>query len=414
MSGIYDWLIEASREQKRTLIAASLGWMLDSMDVMLYTLVLGQVQREFHLSAAMGGAMMSVTLLSAAFGGIAFGWFADRFGRARALMASVLIFSVFTAACGLTHTAAELMICRILLGLGMGGEWASGAALVAETWPAQHRGKALALVQSSWAVGFALGAAIVALVMPHFGWRAVFFVGIVPALLTLWLRRGLHEPAAWQRERKTHPGRSLQPMQLFRGTLGRSMLICTTMNAATLFAWWGLFTWVPRFLSMSTAEGGRGMSIVKTSAWTIAMQVGTFLGYVIFGYIADRFSRKYTYIGYLLMATLLVPLFAFVRNPNALLIIGPLVGFFGTGYFSGFSVIISELFPTALRGSAMGFAYNTGRIASAAAPYVIGRVSENTGLGSALTITSGAFLLAALIATALRLPARDNSAPLPG
>jgi len=165
---------------------------------------------------------------------------------------------------------------------------------------------------------------------------------------------------------------------------------------------------------MSTAEGGRGMSIVKTSAWTIAMQVGTFLGYVIFGYIADRFSRKYTYIGYLLMATLLVPLFAFVRNPNALLIIGPLVGFFGTGYFSGFSVITSELFPTALRGSAMGFAYNTGRIASAAAPYVIGRVSENTGLGSALTITSGAFLLAALIATALRLPARDHSAPLPG
>jgi len=402
LSGIYDWLFAATREQKRTLIAASLGWMLDSMDVMLYTLVLGQVQREFHLSAAMGGAMMSVTLLSAAFGGIAFGWFADRFGRARALMASVLIFSVFTAACGLAHSAAELMVFRILLGLGMGGEWASGAALVAETWPAENRGKALALVQSSWAVGFALGAAIVALVMPYFGWRAVFFVGIVPALLTLWLRRGLHEPAAWQREHATEVGRSLQPMQLFRGTLGRSMLICTTMNAATLFAWWGLFTWVPRFLSMSTAEGGRGMSIVKTSAWTIAMQVGTFLGYVIFGYIADRYSRKYTYIGYLLMATLLVPLFAFVRNPNALLLIGPLVGFFGTGYFSGFSVITSELFPTALRGSAMGFAYNTGRIASAAAPYVIGRVSENTGLGSALTITSGAFLIAALIATRLR------------
>jgi MFS family permease len=385
--------------------------MLDSMDVMLYTLVLGQVQREFHLSAAMGGAMMSVTLLSAAFGGIAFGWFADRFGRARALMASVLIFSVFTAACGLTHTAAELMVCRILLGLGMGGEWASGAALVAETWPAEHRGKALALVQSSWAVGFALGAAIVALVMPHFGWRAVFLVGIIPALLTLWLRRGLHEPAAWQHEHddQRSPGLSLQPMQLFRGTLGRSMLICTTMNAATLFAWWGLFTWVPRFLSMSTAEGGRGLSIVKTSGWTIAMQAGTFLGYVIFGYIADRFSRKYTYIGYLLMATLLVPLFAFVRQPNALLIIGPLVGFFGTGYFSGFSVITSELFPTALRGSAMGFAYNTGRIASAAAPYVIGRVSEHTGLGSALTITSGAFLLAALIATALRMPTKPTT-----
>jgi MFS family permease len=407
MHGVYGWLTEASREQKRTLLAASLGWMLDSMDVMLYTLVLGQVQKEMHLSAAMGGVMMSATLLAAAFGGIAFGWFADRKGRTRALMYSVLIYSVFTAACGLTHTAAELMICRVLLGLGMGGEWASGAALVAETWPAQHRGKALALVQSSWAVGYALGAAIVALVMPRFGWRAVFFVGIIPALVTLWFRRGLREPETW-REQVVLP-ESKRIGQLFRGKLGRSMLVCTTMNAATLFAWWGLFTWVPRFLSMPIAEGGRGLSIVKTSAWTIDMQVGTFLGYVIFGYLADRFSRKYTYIGYLLMATMLVPVFAFVRSPYALLVVGPLVGFFGTGYFSGFSVISSELFPTAVRGSAMGFAYNTGRIVSAAAPYLIGRVSERTGLGSALSITSGGFLLAALIAMTLRLPARSKS-----
>jgi len=408
LSGIYGWLTEASREQKRTLLAASLGWMLDSMDVMLYTLVLGQVQKEMHLSAAMGGAMMSATLLAAAFGGIAFGWFADRKGRTKALMYSVLIYSVFTAACGLTHTAAELIICRVLLGLGMGGEWASGAALVAETWPAQHRGKALALVQSSWAVGYALGAAIVALVMPRFGWRAVFFVGIVPALATLWFRRGLREPETWQREHVVR-SESKGMGQLFRGRLGRSMLVCTSMNAATLFAWWGLFTWVPRFLSMPIAEGGRGLSIVKTSAWTIDMQVGTFLGYVIFGYVADRFSRKYTYIGYLLMATMLVPLFAFVHSPYALLFIGPLVGFFGSGYFSGFGVITSELFPTAVRGSAMGFAYNTGRIVSAAAPYIIGRVSEKTGLGSALSITSGGFLLAALIATALRLPARRET-----
>jgi MFS family permease len=405
MRGIYGWLAEATSEQRRTLLAASLGWMLDSMDVMLYTLVLGQVQKEMHLSVGMAGAMMSATLLAAAFGGIGFGWFADRKGRARALMYSVLIYSVFTAACGLTHTAAELMVCRVLLGLGMGGEWASGAALVAETWPAEHRGKALGLVQSSWAIGYALGAAIVAVVMPRFGWRAVFFVGIIPALLTLWFRRGLHEPEAWQREHaetKQWGLKSVAP--LFRGGLGRSMLICTTMNAATLFAWWGLFTWVPRFLSMSVGEGGRGLSIVKTSAWTIDMQVGTFLGYVIFGYLADRFSRKYTYIGYLLMATMLVPVFAFVHSPYALLLIGPLVGFFGTGYFSGFSVISSELFPTALRGSAMGFAYNTGRIVSAAAPWIIGRVSERTGLGSALSLTSGGFLLAACIATALPIP----------
>jgi MFS family permease len=404
VNGIYGWLAEASRDQKRTLLAASLGWMLDSMDVMLYALVLGEVQRAMHLSAAMSGAMMSATLIAAALGGMGFGWFADRFGRVRALTFSILVYSCATALCGFAQTAVQLLICRVLLGLGMGGEWASGATLVAETWPAQHRGKALALVQSSWAVGYALGAAVVALVMPRFGWRAVFFAGIVPALITLWLRRSLREPEVWQEQRRSRPHAQSQIGRLFRGALGYSMLICATMNAATLFAWWGLFTWVPRFLSMSTTEGGRGLSIVQTSAWTIVMQVGTFLGYIVFGYLADRFSRKYTYIGYLLIAALLVPLFAFVRNPNALLLIGPLVGFFGTGYFSGFSVIASELFPTVLRGSAMGFVYNVGRILSAAAPYLIGHVSEHAGLSYALCITSGAFLLAALIATGLRLP----------
>jgi MFS family permease len=401
LTGLFGWLAEASDDQKRTLLAASLGWMLDSMDVMLYALVLGQVQREMHLSAALSGAMMSVTLIAAAAGGIGFGWFADRSGRARALTFSVLVYSIATALCGFTHTAAQLMLCRILLGFGMGGEWASGAALVAETWPAHHRGKALALVQSSWAIGYALGALIVALVMPRFGWRAVFFVGIVPALITLWVRRSVREPEVWRRERTSRP----RIGELFRGAFGYSVLVCATMNAATLFAWWGLFTWVPRFLSMPTAEGGRGLSIVQTSTWTIVMQVGTFLGYVVFGYLADRFSRKYTYIGYLLIAALLVPLFAFVRNANALLLIGPLVGFFGTGYFSGFSVIASELFPASLRGSAMGFVYNIGRVLSAAAPYIIGHISEHAGLSYALCITSVAFLLAALIATALRLPA---------
>jgi MFS family permease len=401
LNSVYGWLAEASGEQKRSLLAAFLGYMLDSMDVMLYALVLGQVQREMHLSATMSGAMMSATLVAAALGGVSFGWFADRFGRVRALMSSVLLYSVSTALCGFTQTAAQLMVCRVLLGLGMGGEWACGAALVAETWPAHKRGKALALVQSAWAVGYALGAAVVGLVMPRFGWRAVFFAGILPALVSLWVRRGLREPAVWRQKRTTE----VRFGQLFHGTFGYSMLVCASMNAAALFGWWGLFTWLPRFLSMSTAEGGRGLSIVQTSGWTIVMQTGTFLGYIGFGFLADRFNRKYTYIGFLLIAALLVPTFAFVRNPNALLLIGPLVGFFGTGYFAGFSVIASELFPTALRASAMGFVYNIGRVLSAAAPYLIGRVSEHSGLSWALCMTSAAFVSAALIATALRSPA---------
>lgn len=397
MNELYRWLAESSLTQKRTLLAASLGWMLDSMDVMLYALVLGELQRDMRLSAAVSGAMMSATLVSAAVGGIGFGWFADRFGRVRALTISVLLYSVGTALCGVSQTAAQFFLCRVVLGFGMGGEWASGAALVAETWPAQHRGKALAVVQSSWAVGYALASAVVALVMPRLGWRAVFFVGLTPALITLWLRARLEEPVVWS-ESHTE-ARSIG--SLFRGVLGWRVLVCASMNSATLFAWWGLFTWVPRFLSMPVAQGGRGLSIVATSEWTILMEAGTFVGYVTFGYLADSFSRKYTYISYLVVAAPMVPLFIFVRNPVALLLITPLLGFFGTGYFSGFSVIASELFPAQLRGSAMGFAYNIGRIVSAGAPYLVGAVSQQAELRYALCMTSGAFLLAALIATAL-------------
>jgi MFS family permease len=407
-NGSFAWLTSATREQKRSLLAAFLGYMLDAMDVMLYAFVLGDIQRELHLTSAQSGAMMSATLVAAAVGGIGFGWIADRFGRTRALTWSVLIYSVATAACGLSQTGLELVLCRVVLGLGMGGEWAAGAALVAETWPAAHRGKALAVVQSSWAVGYALGAALVAVLLPRFGWRAVFFAGVIPALVTFWFRHGVSEPEVWRQENKARiavraNSTQEQPWKrLFRGEYGRSMLVCSSMNACALFAWWGLFTWVPNFLSRSVADGGRGLNTGRTSGWTIVMQIGTFLGYLMFGYIADRFNRKYTYIGYLLMAALLVPMFAFVRSPNYLLMIGPLVGFFGTGYFSGFSAISSELFPTSLRGTAMGFSYNVGRVVSAAAPYLIGAAAQQAGLSYALCITSVAFVLAAVIATFLR------------
>ena len=393
-----SFLTTASPPQRRALLAASLGWMLDSMDVMLYAMVLPSVARDLHLSSALSGAMMSATLLAAAVGGLFFGWFADRLGRTRALNLSLLIYSLATAACGLTHTALALGACRILLGLGMGGEWASGAALVAETFPVGARGKALAFVQSFWAIGYALGAALTAVILPRYGWRAVFFAGILPAVLTLWIRRSVHEPDLFQRERQPNPS----PLQLFRGPLARATLVCATMNAATLFAWWGLFTWTPRFLSLPIAQGGHGLSIVNTSTWTIVMQLGTFLGYISFGTIAERFGAKRSYIAYLLIAAAAVPIFASVASPWLLLLIGPIVGFFGTGYFSGFAVIASNLFPTPIRATAMGFVYNIGRIASAAAPYLIGLISERHGLASALLITSAAFLTAAAIATALR------------
>jgi len=180
------------------LLAGSLGWMLDSFDVMLYALVLAAIIDEIGMSAATAGLLGSLTLLASAAGGLLFGVLADRYGRARALVWSVFIYSIFTALCGVARSVAQLAVFRTCLGIGMGGEWASGAALVSETWPDQHRGKALGLMQSAWAVGYGLAAVVTAIVMPRWGWRAVFFVGIAPALVTLWIRRRVPEPDLWR------------------------------------------------------------------------------------------------------------------------------------------------------------------------------------------------------------------------
>jgi MFS family permease len=397
-NSLFGWLHQTNAMQRRTLLAASLGWMLDSMDVMLYALVVPSVRADLHLTAAGAGLIMSATLICAAIGGILFGIAADRFGRTRALIISILVYCLCTGLCGLVQTATQLAICRMVLGFGMGGEWAAGAALVAETWPDEHRGKALAFMQSSWAIGYALAAAIVAIVMPHYGWRGVFFAGLLPALFTIWIRRRVREPERWTTTKTTH---SNSIAQTFRGRNGRHLAIVTLVNAATLFAWWGLFFWVPSYLSLPTSQGGRGLSIVQTSTWTILMQAGTFLGYVSYGFLADSLGRKWVYVGFLFVAAIVVQFYAQAASAIELLWIGPLVGFWGTGYFSGFAVITSELFPTAIRGTAMGFAYNTGRIVSAAAPLLIGRASDRHGMSSALAITSVSFLGAAILAISL-------------
>ncbi|HEX6976496.1 MAG TPA: MFS transporter [Vicinamibacterales bacterium] len=396
MTQLFHWWRAGSLDARRALIAASFGWMLDSFDVMLYALVLAHIMPDLGLTKDMAGALGSITLLASAAGGLIFGVVADRYGRTRALMASVLIYSIFTAACGLSQTIAQLAVFRILLGIGMGGEWASGAALVSETWPAEHRGKALGFMQSAWAVGYGAAAIVTAIVLPRWGWRGVFFVGVLPAFFTLWVQRRVKEPEMWRASRAAAAATRGRFTDIFRGSMLRLTLAVTIMNAFTMFGWWGFNLWLPGYLSLPVAQGGVGLSTTVMSSFVVAMQVGMWFGYVTFGFISDAIGRKRAYVIYTVTAAVLIAIYVSITVPAGLLVLGPFVAFFATGYFSGFGAVTAEIYPTSIRATAQGFTYNIGRIASAAAPYAVGSLALTRGFHVALLLTSAAFLLAAV------------------
>ncbi|MFZ0480030.1 MAG: MFS transporter [Terriglobales bacterium] len=466
---------QATPGQRRTLLAASLGWMLDSFDAMLYALVLTHVMRDLGMTKSTAGLLSTLMLLASGIGGILFGFLADRIGRKRALLLSILTYSLCSFASGLSTSILMLAIFRFILGLGMGGEWNTGATLVAETWPDDLRAKALSIVQSSWAIGFALAALVAGIVLRYANWRMVFFIGILPALVTLWIQNKVPESEMWlEHERDTnreprskqsalrssgkssslpapelvsniclgkgtasavppsaatdealaaegrppHP-RSQQTLRLndspqsnapsgnsffciFRPPYLKSTAALLFLNLFGLFGWWGLFQWIPAYLSLPIARGGRGFSVLDTTSLLVVLNLfGMFPGYLSFGWVADRLGRRRSFILYLLAAAFLIPLYAVARSPAAMLVLGAIVAFFATGWFSGCSVIASEIYPTSLRARALGFTYTGARAMSSVAPFVIGRVGDLKGLTWAFYLCAAAFLLASAMATQL-------------
>lgn len=387
-----------TKAQRQTLVAAGLGWMLDAFDVMLYSIVLATLMREFGMSKGTAGLLNSLTLVASAIGSFAFGLLADRLGRRRMLSLSILTYSVFTFLCGFSTSIAALAVFRFLLGLGMGGEWNSGATLVAETWPSAWRGRALGMVQSSWAVGYALAALVAGVVLAHANWRWVFFVGVLPALLTLWIQRDVPEPALWQKPIEGL-GRHREARTALWRSASKALLALLAMNMFGMFAWWGLFTWIPAYLALPAAQGGRDYSQFGFTTFLVILNLcGMLPGYLLFGILADRFGRKRTLIGYLTLAAISVPAFALARQPAAILVTACVTAFFGTGFFTGSGIIGSELFPTAIRATALGVSYNAARGISSLAPLAIGRIGEAHGLVWGFSACGLAFAAAALAA----------------
>jgi MFS family permease len=403
---------QATPAQRRTLLAAALGWMLDAFDAMLYALVLAHVMRDLDMTKGTAGFLNSLTLLASGIGGVAFGFIADRLGRKRALMLSILTYSVCSFASGLATSVLMLAVFRFILGLGMGGEWNTGATLVAETWPTELRAKAISIVQSSWAIGYALAALAVGIVLHFADWRTAFFVGILPALVVLWIRRGVPESEMWQ-QRQTRSGNTVvrnsagtgaktEFVGLFKPPYAKYTLALLFTNFFGMFAWWGLFTWIPPYLSLPVEQGGRGFGIIGTTTLLVVLNlVGMFPGYASFGWVADWLGRRKSFLLYTFMAALIVPIYATARAPWAVMVLGTVLAFFGTGFFSGSGIIGSEIFPTEVRARALGFTYNGARTMSSIAPFVIGHVGQTKGLSWAFYLCGASFLLACLVATQL-------------
>jgi MFS family permease len=404
---------QATPGQRRTLLAAAMGWALDAFDAMLYSLVLALLMRDLGMSKTIAGSLGTLTLLASGIGGVLFGFLADRIGRKHALMASILTYSICSFASGLATSIAMLAVARFVLGLGMGGEWNTGATLVAESWPTEFRAKAISIVQSSWALGFAAAALVAGPVARYFGWRAVFFVGILPAVITLWIQRSVPESDMW-REREQKPrgseaaGRdvtsygSTKFAVIFQPPYVKPTFALLLFNFFGMFAWWGLFTWLPPYLSLPVEQGGRGFGVIGMTTLMVVLNLcGMFPGYASFGWVADHLGRRKAFLVYSLVAAVLIPIYAAARSQTVLLIVGTLVAFFGTGIFSGSGIMGSEIFPTAVRARALGFTYNGARTLSSVAPLVIGRVGQTKGLSWAFYLCAAGYVLAAFMTTQL-------------
>jgi MFS family permease len=387
--------------ERRTFWACASGWGLDGMDFMIYPLVIGTIIALWKVDAGTAGLAGTVTLLSSAVGGWLGGYLSDHIGRVKTLQLTILWFSFFSLVCAVVQNFDQLLIARAVLGLGFGGEWAAGAVLMGETIRPQYRGRAVGSVQSGWAVGWGLAvlaqAILFSLLPAETAWRWMFVIGALPALLVFYLRRYVTEPEIAAATRAKHAAEGNRPAlwEIFNGPILKTTILASLMATGCQGGYYAITFWVPRFL---TTE--RKLSIVSSTGYLAALIIGSFVGYLVGAWLADRLGRRNLFLIFSLGAIAVVLLYTQVQLTNELLwVLGFPLGFFASGYFSGMGAFLTELYPTRLRGSGQGFCYNFGRGIGALFPYLVGALSTTTTLANAIAIFAvaayGVFFLAA-------------------
>jgi MFS family permease len=377
------------RKQWLSLGGAMAGWMLDAMDWMMLALALPLIRNSFNSSLPQLGLLATMTLAGAFVGGIFSGILADYFGRVKMLMFTMIWYGVFTAACGFAQSYEQLLILRTLTGIGLGGEWGVGAALVSEYWPDRHRAKATCLVHSGWPLGYGLAAVAFIFITPTYGWRGLFWVGVIPAFIAIIVRLSVPEPELWLEAKKRRAERGADDADskfplatLFSRQYIRLTLLAIVLAAGALMAYQGAATWLPTYLAKT-----KGLNIARTGSFIIILNLGAFLGYQFFGWLADVKSRRFAFTIGMSGAIVATLIYVAIGNLQALLYFGPVFGFITYGFFGIFGAFISELFPTKARATATSLIFNCGRLPAMMAPYLIGVVAQTRGLGFGLGTT---------------------------
>jgi MFS family permease len=394
------WILDLTAAERSTLVATFGGWALDGMDVMVYSFVIPTLIAAWHISKGQAGLLGTAALLISAVGGWLAGLLADRFGRVRILQITILWFAFFTFLSGFTNSFWQLLMTRGLQGLGFGGEWAVGSVLMGEAIRAQHRGKAVGTVQGGWAVGWGIAAicyTVLFSVLPAAtAWRAMFWIGILPALLVFYIRRNVPEPEVFSQTR-ARVGEGSHFLEIFSPALLKTTFLTALLATGAQGGYYAITTWLPTFLKTS-----RGLSVLNTGGYLFVVIVGSFVGYMVSAWLADRLGRKRTLILFAVCSFVTVTAYTFLPISNGLmLVLGFPLGFFASGSFSPMGAFFTELFPSRLRGSGQGFSYNYGRAIGALFPTSVGYLSARITLGHAISAFAVTAYLVMILAVLL-------------
>jgi len=390
---------EVSSYAWKALAGSAIGYAMDGFDLLILGFMLTAISADLHLTPGQAGSLVSWTLVGAVAGGIVFGSLSDHFGRIRVMTWTIVLFAVFTGLCAFAQGYWDLLVYRTIAGIGLGGEFGIGMALAAEAWPAKHRARVSSYVALGWQLGVLGAALLTPLLMPHIGWRGMFLVGVVPAIVAWVIRNRLHEPEVFVRKPKTN-GSKLKSFKLLvkdarttRTSLG-IVVLCAVQN----FGYYGIMIWMPSFLANKL-----GFNLTKSAMWTSVTILGMMAGIFLFGQLADRVGRKPSFLLFQAGAVVMVLAYSQLSDPVSLLWVGAILGMFVNGMLGGYGALISEAYPTEARATAQNVLFNIGRGIGGFGPVVVGALVTAYSFQVAMALLAAIYLLD-MIATLFLIP----------